>query len=99
MNTKKCVICGKIFKPKTHNQKTCSAKCKLKRHEQQNKKTRAEKVKPKRKRNRESELAKINRLAKESGMTYGQYMAEQYKKARNENGKINKQRQRNTDNS
>ena len=63
------------------------------------KKTRAEKVKPKRKRNRESELAKINRLAKESGMTYGQYMAEQYKKARNENGKINKQRQRNTDNS
>lgn len=77
-------MCGKEFEPRVNNQKCCSPECsdiqKVKRakapyekHKHQAKK----KEKPKAKK---EDLAKANEVARNSGMSYGQYMAEQYKK-------------------
>lgn len=82
MRTKKiCIVCGKEFEPRVNNQKCCSPECsdvqKVKRakasyekHKHQAKK----KEKPKK-----EDLAKANEVARNSGMSYGQYMAEKYR--------------------
>lgn len=82
MRTKKiCIVCGKEFEPRVNNQKCCSPECsdvqKVKRakasyekHKHQAKK----KEKPKK-----EDLAKVNEAARNSGMSYGQYMAEKYR--------------------
>lgn len=82
MRAKKiCIVCGKEFEPRVNNQKCCSPECsdvqKVKRakasyekHKHQAKK----KEKPKK-----EDLAKANEVARNSGMSYGQYMAEKYR--------------------
>jgi transcriptional regulator with XRE-family HTH domain len=76
-----CIVCGKEFEPRVNNQKCCSPECsdvqKVKRakasyekHKHQAKK----KEKPKK-----EDLAKANEVARNSGMSYGQYMAEKYR--------------------
>lgn len=82
MRTKKiCIVCGKEFEPRVNNQKCCSPECsdvqKVKRakasyekHKHQAKK----KEKPKK-----EDLAKANEVTRNSGMSYGQYMAEKYR--------------------
>jgi transcriptional regulator with XRE-family HTH domain len=82
LRTKKiCIVCGKEFEPRVNNQKCCSPECsdvqKVKRakasyekHKHQAKK----KEKPKK-----EDLAKANEVARNSGMSYGQYMAEKYR--------------------
>lgn len=84
MRAKKiCIVCGKEFEPRVNNQKCCSPECsdvqKVKRakasyekHKHQTKK----KEKPKAKK---EDLAKANEVARNSGMSYGQYMAEKYR--------------------
>jgi len=82
LRTKKiCIVCGKEFEPRVNNQKCCSPECsdvqKVKRakasyekHKHQAKK----KEKPKK-----EDLAKANEVTRNSGMSYGQYMAEKYR--------------------
>lgn len=74
----KCVVCSKIFTPTAANQNTC---CEA--HRQQRaaelRKIR-EKKRLKRKPVKKNKLAEICEIAKSKGMSYGQYMAEQYKK-------------------
>ena len=78
-----CIVCGKAFEPRVNNQKCCSPECsdvqKVKiakasyeKHKHQAKK----KEKPKEKK---EDLAKANEVARNSGMSYGQYMAEKYR--------------------
>lgn len=78
-----CVICGKSYKPTSNTQKVCGKECKkIFRKLHPDKRTIKPKDEPRPKKHKESELARISRLAREKGMTYGQYMAEQYKKVR-----------------
>lgn len=84
MRAKKiCIVCGKEFEPRVNNQKCCSpersdvqkvkrAKASYEKHKHQTKK----KEKPKAKK---EDLAKANEVARNSGMSYGQYMAEKYR--------------------
>jgi transcriptional regulator with XRE-family HTH domain len=81
-----CIVCGKEFEPRVNNQKCCSpegsdvqkvkrAKASYEKHKHQTKK----KEKPKAKK---EDLAKANEVARNSGMSYGQYMAEKYRAER-----------------
>jgi hypothetical protein len=74
----KCVVCSKIFTLTAANQNTCCEE-----HRQQRatelRKIR-EKKRLKRKPVKKNKLAEICEIAKSKGMSYGQYMAEQYKK-------------------
>lgn len=84
MRAKKiCIVCGKEFEPRVNNQKCCSpersnvqnvkrAKASYEKHKHQAKKK--EKLKAKK-----ENLAKANEAARNSGMSYGQYMAEKYR--------------------
>jgi DNA-binding XRE family transcriptional regulator len=78
-----CIVCGKEFEPRVNNQKCCSPECSdvqnvkrakasYEKHKHQAKK----KEKPKAKK---ENLAKANEAARNSGMSYGQYMAEKYR--------------------
>lgn len=83
MRTKKiCIVCGKEFEPRVNNQKCCSPECsdiqKAKRAKasyEKHKRQAKKKEKPKEK----EDLAKANEVARNSGMSYGQYMAEKYR--------------------
>ena len=70
-----CIVCGKEFEPRVNNQKCCSPECsdvqKVKRA-----KASYEKHKPQ---GKKEDLAKANEVARNSGMSYGQYMAEKYR--------------------
>lgn len=84
MRAKKiCIVCGKEFEPRVNNQKCCSPECSnvqnvkrakasYEKHKHQAKKK--EKLKAKK-----ENLAKANEAARNSGMSYGQYMAEKYR--------------------
>lgn len=82
MRAKKiCIVCGKEFEPRVNNQKCCSPECsdiqKVKRAKASYEKHKAKKKeKPKAKK---EDLAKANEVARNSGMSYGQYMAEKYR--------------------
>lgn len=74
MRAKKiCIVCGKEFEPRVNNQKCCSPECsdvqKVKRAKASYEKHKAKK----------EDLAKANEVARNSGMSYGQYMAEKYR--------------------
>lgn len=68
-----CIVCGKEFEPRVNNQKCCSPECsdvqKVKRAKKKEKKLQGKK----------EDLAKANEVARNSGMSYGQYMAEKYR--------------------
>ena len=73
-----CVVCSKTFTPTAANQNTCCEE-----HRQQRatelRKIR-EKKRLKRKPVKKNKLAEICEIARSNGMSYGQYMAEQYKR-------------------
>lgn len=74
----KCVVCSKIFTPAAANQNTC---CEAHRQQRATELRKIrEKKRLKRKPVKKNKLAEICELAKSKGMSYGQYMAEQYKK-------------------
>lgn len=67
MRAKKiCIVCGKEFEPRVNNQKCCSPEC-------------SDIQKVKRAKAKKEDLAKANEVARNSGMSYGQYMAEKYR--------------------
>ena len=76
--TMNCIYCGKEFKARVRNQKTCGGtECKIKlnreltRIHQQNKKQEA----MRKKETKKNPLNDIAKEAAECGMTYGQYVA------------------------
>lgn len=79
-----CIVCGKEFEPRVNNQKCCSPECsdvqKVKRakasYEKHKHQTKKKEKSPKAKK---EDLAKANEVARNSGMSYGQYMAEKYR--------------------
>lgn len=74
----KCVVCSKIFTPAAANQNTC---CEAHRQQRATELRKIrEKKRLKRKPVKKNKLAEICEIAKSKGMSYGQYMAEQYKK-------------------
>lgn len=89
---KKCIICGSEFQPKKKTQICCKRECSLKRNYQLNRENyrdyykyqMAEKQKSKKKAKKEKpktnteKIIEIDRLAKEAGMSYGQYEALKY---------------------
>lgn len=85
MRAKKiCIVCGKEFEPRGNNQKCCSPECsdvqKVKRAKASYEKHKHQaKKKEKTPRQKKEDLAKANEVARNSGMSYGQYMAEKYR--------------------
>lgn len=76
----KCVVCSKIFTPTAANQNTC---CEAHRQQRATELRKIrEKKRLKRKPVKKNKLAEICEIAKSKGMSYGQYMAEQYKRKR-----------------
>lgn len=73
--TKECIVCGKIFQTETKQRMMCSTECRkerdriMRRNYQKNKKR-----EQKRRKTRISELAMVERLAREHGLTYGKYV-------------------------
>lgn len=87
---KECAICGKVFTPMTANQRYCSPDCREVSRKNMAKeytkifwdevKAENEKMRRGRKKKKPVSIDEIMRMAKEQGMTYGQFVAEQYKK-------------------
>ena len=79
-----CIVCGKEFEPQVNNQKCCSPECsdvqRVKRakasYEKHKHQTKKKEKKPQ---GKKEDLAKANEVARNSGMSYGQYMAEKYR--------------------
>ena len=72
------IVCSKIFTPTAANQNTC---CEAHRQQRATELRKIrEKKRLKRKPVKKNKLAEICEIAKSKGMSYGQYMAEQYKK-------------------
>ena len=73
----KCAYCGKVFTKNSGPQKFCSKECYLSQRREsydpvkrrEERKRRQKPAKP------DSELARINRQAREIGLSYGQYVA------------------------
>lgn len=80
---RKCVVCGKTYKPNANVQKACGPECKLvlrrnyKRKEQEARKQIEERTE----RLKHTDVAKTETEARKCGMTYGQWVAEQYIKS------------------
>lgn len=84
MRAKKiCVVCGKEFEPRVNNQKCCSPECsdiqKAKRAKASYEKHKHQQRRKKSPRQKKEDLAKANEVARNNGMSYGQYMAEKYR--------------------
>ncbi len=71
---KRCEFCGKEFEGE-HNRVYCCDECKKQGYREKDRRKRAEN---KRKRKSNQELTDVAALAKEAGMTYGQYVARIY---------------------
>lgn len=84
MRAKKiCIVCGKEFEPRVNNQKCCSPECsdvqKVKRAKASYEKHKHQAKKKEKPKAKKEDLAKANEVARNSGMSYGQYMAEKYR--------------------
>ncbi len=84
MRAKKiCVVCGKEFEPRVNNQKCCSPECsdvqKVKRAKASYEKHKCQAKKKEKPKAKKEDLAKANEVARNSGMSYGQYVAEKYR--------------------
>ena len=73
-NTITCKICGKVFASKIGNKKCCSDEC-AKENGRRNANLYAERKKLQPKKEKKLTLTEIAVMAKEAGMSYGQYSA------------------------
>ena len=78
-----CIVCGKEFEPRVNNQKCCSPECSdaqaVKRAKVPYEKHKHQAKKKEKPQGKKEDLAKANEVARNSGMSYGQYMAEKYR--------------------
>lgn len=84
MRAKKiCIVCGKEFEARVNNQKCCSPECsdvqKVKRAKASYEKHKHQAKKKEKPKAKKEDLVKANEVARNSGMSYGQYMAEKYR--------------------
>ena len=86
--TLNCKICGKVFASKIGNKKCCSNEC-AKENARRNAKLCDERKKLQPKKEKKLTLTEIAVMAKEAGMSYGQYSAMlALRKEREANGKV-----------
>lgn len=83
---KKCEICGKEFRPVKTSGKYCSKECakeanRIKNIELHKARMRENKGKQKKIEKKPTTIAEVQRAARAEGLTYGQYMAKQYKES------------------
>lgn len=80
---RKCVVCGKIYKPNSNVQKACGLECKkvLKRNCKRKDRAIKNELQARAKRLKHTDVAKVETTARKCGMTYGQWVAEQYIKS------------------
>ena len=80
---RKCVVCGKIYKPNSNAQKACGLECKkvLKRNCKRKDQAIKNELQARAKRLKHTDVAKVETTARKCGMTYGQWVAEQYIKS------------------
>ena len=74
---RKCELCGTEFVPRMHHQKYCCNKCQIKAKTQEEAIKTAQRKSPK-----NISLGITNQLAKNAGMSYGQYQAMKWMKER-----------------
>ena len=87
-NTITCKICGKVFASKIGNKKCCSDEC-AKENARRNANLYAERKKLQPKKEKKLTVTQIAVMAKEAGMSYGQYSAMlALRKEREANGKV-----------
>ncbi len=79
---KKCIICGKKYKPRSGSQACCSTKCAKVRKEELRKQEITSPAQPRMSKEQRAELAKAHAKmlrreneARAAGMSYGRYMA------------------------
>lgn len=79
---KKCIICGKKYKPRSGSQACCSARCAKARREEMRKQETTSPAQPQISKEQRAELAKAHAKmlrreneARAAGMSYGRYMA------------------------
>lgn len=75
--TKQCIICGKLFQTEIKQKMMCSKECQAERDRIMQRDYRRKERKEKHKKRRKtgiSELALVERLAREHGLTYGKYV-------------------------
>ncbi len=79
---RKCVVCGKTYKPNANVQKACSPECKKVLRRSYQKKNRAIKneLQARSKRLQHTDVAKVETIARKCNMSYGQWVAMQYTK-------------------
>lgn len=70
---KTCVVCGKVFTAKAHNRRFCSEDCKSKHRLEVERARVGQKVT-----RYNIELSNMNKVAVESGMSYGKYASQFY---------------------
>lgn len=80
---RKCVVCGKTYKPSSNVQKACGADCKkaLRRNYIKKDRVARQEATKRAKRLKHTDVAKIETTARKCGMTYGQWVAKQYVKS------------------
>ena len=86
-----CKICGKEFMPQSHLTKICSDECKIENNKLNSRKRHIEmqNIKNDNKKNKKLTVTEIAVMAKEAGMSYGQYSAMlALRKEREANGKV-----------
>ena len=70
-----CELCKQPFPTNNGNQIYCSPKCRNRAAHERNRNVYPVHTEQKKKEKRKSQVAEINRLAREAGMSYGQYTA------------------------
>lgn len=80
---RKCVVCGKTYKPNAKVQKACSPECKkvLRRNYRQKDRAIKRELQARAKRLKHIDVAKAETAARKCGMSYGKWVAEQYLKS------------------
>lgn len=80
---RKCVVCGKTYKPNANVQKACSPECKkvLRRNYRQKDRAIKRELQARAKRLKRTDVAKAENAARKCGMSYGKWVAEQYLKS------------------
>ena len=80
---RKCVVCGKTYKPNANVQKACSPECKkvLRRNYRQKDRAIKRELQARAKRLKHTDVAKAETAARKCGMSYGIWVAELYLKS------------------
>lgn len=78
----RCENCGLIFEKQHHNQHYCCDACRRQayRRRQRERYMQQKELNQKSRKNRKPTLSEINQKARAAGMTYGEYMAQEYGK-------------------